>query len=149
MIKQQTDREKTIRKELEAAYARNVEAFKRNDVAFLEQIFAPDFQATDFSGETHDRQSVVDYIRHNARTFKVLELSMEIMELTIEEHRAIAIIEQKGSRAFDDEQGTSHQLDVGAIQRETWVKTSGGWRLQQVEEMDLLYALRDGEPVTQ
>jgi hypothetical protein len=148
-MERQPDRESAIRKELEAAYARNVDAFKRNDTAYLEEVFAPDFQVTDFNGETHDRQFIVNYIRKNAQTFRVLELSMEITELTIEDDRAIAIVEQKGSRAFNDEQGVSHQLDVGAIQRETWVKTADGWRLQRVEEMELLYALKDGEPMTQ
>lgn len=141
--------EGNVRKELEAAYASNVDAFKTNDVAYLERVFASDFEATDFNGETHDRQMVMNYIRHNAGTLEVLALSMDIVEFTIRDSRAIVMVEQKSSKTLTDDEGELHQLDVGVVQQEVWVKDSEGWKLQRVEEKELLYAFKDGESMVQ
>jgi len=45
--------------------------------------------------------------------------------------------------SYPDEQRPSHQLEVGALQRETWTSTSSGWRLKSVEEWKVLYLLKD------
>src|SRR5713226_5300048 len=126
------DSEKSIRTELKANYARIVKAFKRNDTSVWEGFLIPGFKLKLFNGSVQDRQWVVSYVRNNTKTFRVLKLSMTIRDLTIAEADIIAVVEQKSSRTFKDEQGTSHQLDVGALQRETWTKTPSGWRLRSV-----------------
>ncbi len=142
------DNEKIIRKELKAAYVRIVDALKKNDAAVFEELLASDFQVKLLNGETHDREWILNYIRNNAKAFKVLKLSIKIKKLTINRDEAIALIEQKSSRTFNDAQGKSHRLDVGAIQQETWVKTAEGWRLKHNEELKRLYVKQDGKPVT-
>ena len=139
----------SIRKELKASYALIVKGFRRNDPSVWEGFLVSDFKLKLFDGSVRDRQWVVDYVRNNAKTFKVLKLSMTIKELVIEGDDATVVVEQKSSRAFKDEQGKTHRLDVGALQRETWTKTSGGWRLKAVEEWRVLYLLKDGKPMTQ
>ncbi len=143
------DGKKTIRKELEAAYVRIVDALKKNDPTTFEELLAPDFQVKLINGETHEREWLLNYLRNNANTFKVLKLSIKIKKLTVRGNEAIVIIEQKSSRTLSDEQGKPHQLDVGAIQQETWVKTPEGWRLRHNEELKRLYVKQDGKPVTQ
>jgi hypothetical protein len=137
--------EETIRKELKANYAKIVEGFKKGDPAVWEEFLVTDFKLMLFNGSVQDRQWVVGYVRNNAKTFKVLKLSMIIKELKIEGDDATAVVEQKSSRTFNDEKGKTHRLDVGALQRETWTKTSGGWKLKSVEEWKLLYLLKDGK----
>src|SRR6266545_7451728 len=126
------DAEEKIRKELKANYAKIVKGFKKNDPAVWEGFLVPDFKLKLFNGSVQDRRWVVDYVRNNAKTFKVLKLSTTIKELTIEGNDATAVVEQKSSRTFI-EQGKSHRLDVGALQRETWTETPSGWRLKSVE----------------
>jgi hypothetical protein len=140
---------KTIRKQLEAAYVKIVDALKKSDPITFEELLAPDFQVTLIDGQTHDREWLLNYLRNNAKTFKVLKLSIEIKELTISGNEAIALIEQKSSRTFTDAEGKPHQLDVGAIQQETWVKTAEGWKLKHNEELKRLYVKQDGKPVAQ
>src|SRR2546428_13360771 len=79
------DVEDNIRKELKANYAKIVKGFKRNDPAVWEGFLIPDFKLKLFSGSVQDRSWVVNYIRNNAKTFKVLKLSMVIKELKVEE----------------------------------------------------------------
>jgi hypothetical protein len=143
------DTEGRIRKELEANYASIVKGFKKNDPAVWVGFLTPDFKLKLFNGAVQDRQWAADYVKNNARTFKVLKLSMTIKELIVEGQDATAVVEQKSSRAFNDEQGKSHQLDVGALQRETWTRTPSGWRLKSVQEWKVLYLLKDGKPMTQ
>ena len=140
------DVEDNIRKELKANYAKIVKGFKRNDPAVWEGFLIPDFKLKLFSGSVQDRSWVVNYIRNNAKTFKVLKLSMVIKELKVEEDDALAVVEQKSSRTFIDEQGNGHRLDIGALQRETWTRTPDGWKLKSVEEWKVLYLLKDGKP---
>lgn len=142
------DSERQVRKELKSNYARIVKGFKKNDTAIWEGFLAPDFKLKLLNGSIQNRQWVVDYVRNNAKTFKIKKLSMTIKELIIEGDDATAVVEQKSSRIFNDEQGKSHQLDVGALQRETWTRTPNGWRLKAVEEWKVLYVLKDGKPMT-
>ena len=140
------DAEARIRKELKANYAKIVKAFKKNDPAVWEGFLVTDFKLKLFNGSVQDRLWVVGYVRNNAKTFKILKLSMVIKELKIEGDDATAVVEQKSSRIFSDEQGKTHRLDVGALQRETWTKTPSGWKLKSVEEWKVLYLLKDGKP---
>jgi hypothetical protein len=140
------DVEEKIRKELKANYAKIVKGFKKSDPAIWEGFLVPDFKLKLFNGSIQDHQWVVGYVRNNAKTFKVLKLSMVIKELKIEGDDATAVVEQKSSRTFNDDQGKAHRLDVGALQRETWTKTPSGWKLKFVEEWKLLYLLKDGKP---
>ena len=78
------DTEERIRKELKANYAKIVKGFKKNDPAVWEGFLVPDFKLKLFNGSVQDRQWVVGYVRNNAKTFKVLKLSMVIKELKIE-----------------------------------------------------------------
>ena len=143
------DSKNDTRKELKAAYVRIVDALKNNDPAVFEELLAPDFQVKLINGETHDREWILNYIRNNAKAFKVLKLSIKIKKLTVSGNEAIALIEQKSSRTLNDAEGKSHRLDVGAIQQETWVKTAVGWRLRHNVELKRLYVKQDGKPITQ
>jgi len=143
------DSKNDTRKELKAAYVRIADALKNNDPAVFEELLAPDFQVKLINGETHDREWILNYIRNNAKAFKVLKLSIKIKKLTVSGNEAIALIEQKSSRTFNDAEGKSHRLDVGAIQQETWVKTAEGWRLRHNVELKRLYVKQDGKPITQ
>jgi hypothetical protein len=141
-------RQDSLRKELEAHYALIVDGFKKNDPSVWEGFLVSDFQLKLFNGQVQNRQWVSDYVRNNAKTFKVVTLSMRIKDLKIEGDDAVAIVEQESSRTFRDEQG-ERQLDVGAIQRETWTKTPDGMRLKLVEEKEVLYLRKDGKPTGQ
>ena len=140
------DLEARVRKELKGNYARIVKGFKKNDPSIWEAFLTSDFKLKLFNGSVQDHKWVVDYVRNNAKTFKVLKLSMTIKELTIEGNDASAVVEQRSSRTFI-EQGESHRLDVGALQRETWTETTSGWRLKSVEEWKVLYLVKDGKPM--
>lgn len=135
--------EARTRVELKVNYAEIVRGFRKNDPEVWLRFLVPDFTLKLFDGSVQDRQWVVDYVRHNATAFKVLRLSMVIEELVFDEDDVTAVVEQKSSRTFHDENAQAHRLDVGALQRETWTKTPAGWRLKCVEEWKVLYLRKE------
>jgi len=134
---------KTVRKQLAAEYAQIQKGFRRNDPSPWIQKLSSDFQLTLFNGEKKDREWVINYVRNNAKTFRIRRLTMTIKDLEIREDAVTAIVEQKSVRTFKDDQGQLHRLDVGALQRETWEEASAGWRLKAVQEWKILYVRKN------
>ena len=64
---------------------------------------------------------------------------MKIKALELKDGEVIATVEQKSVRTFTDEKGQKRRLDVGALQHETWERSSDGWRLKGVQEWKVLY----------
>jgi len=143
------DDAKSVRNELKSNYARIVKGFKKNDPEVWVSYLSADFKLKLFNGSVQDRQWAVNYVRNNAKAFRIKTLRMTIKELALAGNDAVAVVEQKSSRAFKDAQSTPHRLDVAALQRETWTKTTDGWMLKSVQEWKVLYVLQDGKPTTQ
>lgn len=80
----------------------------------------------------------MNYVQNNAKTFHIVKLSMRIQRIEFGDGETTAIVEQKSQRTFT-ESGRPHRLDVGALQRETWKQTDGGWKLERVQEWKVLY----------
>lgn len=137
----------SVRKQLEREYASIAAAFRRDDPTEWIRRLAPDFQLKLFSGMVQNREWVVGYVKNNARTFHVEQLTMTIKDLEVGPRQTVATVEQRSSRTFKDGAG-QHRLDVGAVQLETWERSAEGWKLKSVQEKELLYLLRDGKPPT-
>ena len=130
---------KSIQKQLAAEYRQIEESFLRNDPSAWIDKLSPDFQLTLFSGEKQNRDWVVNYVRNNAKNFRIQKLSMRIKSLEVHKSDVTAVVEQKSKRTFTDEKGQPRTLEVGALQRETWEHGPNGWRLTAVQEWKLLY----------
>jgi uncharacterized protein DUF4440 len=138
-------RQVSVRRQLDREYATIAAGFRRDDPSEWIRRLSPDFHLTLFNGAIQDRDWVVKYVRNNAKTFHVVELTMSIKDLTIAGNQAVATVEQKSSRTFADGSG-QHRLDVGAVQLETWQRSPDGWKLKAVREKELLYVRKDGKP---
>ena len=137
----------SIRKQLEGEYASIAASFKRDDPSEWIRRLAPDFHLILFNGMVQNREWVVGYVKNNAKTFHVEQLTITIKDLKVGPQQTVATVEQKSSRTFKDGSG-QHRLDVGAVQLETWERSPEGWKLKAVQENELLYLFRDGKPPT-
>ena len=137
----------SVRNQLEREYASIATAFKRDDPSEWIRRLAPDFHLTLFNGMVQNREWVVEYVKNNAKTFHVEQLTMTIKDLKVGSQYTVATVEQRSSRTFKDGSG-QHRLDVGAVQLETWERSREGWNIKAVQEKELLYLLRDGKPPT-
>ena len=134
------------REQLTASYSGFRDGFMKNAPQVWIDALAPSFTLTLFDGKIMPRDWVEGYVRSNASQFRIEALARVVRALTPIADSVVAIIEQTSDRKFTDEQGVLHRLEVGALQRETWVCGTAGWRLAKVKEDSLLYLRRYGKP---
>jgi ketosteroid isomerase-like protein len=133
------DKSKPVRKAIEAWYASNMEAFKAKDVAAIMALRTDDFHTITPDGKVNTRADM------EART----KLFLDRIDHFIAQDNQIGTIEVTGDLASADvtqktvrmqrfPDGTLHKVEGVVVQRETWKKTAGGWKLYKVDN------IRDG-----
>jgi ketosteroid isomerase-like protein len=130
------DKSKPVRKAIENWYALNMAAFQAKDLAAVMALRTDDFHTITPDGKVNTRADM------EARTQRLLSMinhfiSQEFLIGTIEVRGdlASADINQKTVRMQRFPDGSLHKVDARAIQRETWKKTSAGWRLYRVDNI--------------
>lgn len=135
----------SVRMQLEREYGAIVDGFSRDDPSEWIRRLAPDFRLVLFNGSVQNRDWVVQYVTNNAKAFHVVELHMRLKGLSVAANSAVATVEQTSRRTFADSTGRQHIVEVGAVQLEAWRRHKEGWRLEKVQEKELLYLRRDGK----
>jgi ketosteroid isomerase-like protein len=133
------DKSKPVRKAIEDWYARNMEAFKAKDVAAIMALRTDDFHTITPDGKVNTRADM------ETRTKRFLERidyfisqDNQIGTIEVEGNLASADITQKTVRMQRFPDGTLHKVESAVVQRETWKKTTKGWKLYRVDN------IRDG-----
>jgi ketosteroid isomerase-like protein len=136
-----------VRKAIEDWYASNMAAFKAKDVAAVMTLRTDDFHTITPDGKVNTRPDM------EARTRLFLERidhfisqDNQIGTIEVEGDLASADITQKTVRMQRFPDGTLHQVESVVVQRETWKKTSAGWRLYRVDNIRDGRLLVDGKP---
>jgi hypothetical protein len=134
-----------VLKELEAVFAKRVQAVKNKDAeAQLAQV-SPDYSATEPNGQTLNYEQIVAYMRRGAEQIvSVVDLSITIESLTVSGKEAIVDARQKFSRTQRLRDGNIHNVVTGVLQREIWVRTIEGWKLKRVDNLREQRFLVDG-----
>ena len=141
------DKSKPVRKAIEEWYGRNVEAFNAKDVAAIMALRTEDFHTITPDGKVNTRADM------EART----KLFLDRIDRFISQDNRIGTIEVEGDLASADvtqrtvrmqrfPDGALHKVEAGAVQRETWKKTSEGWKLYRVDNIRDDGLLVDGKP---
>ena len=146
----QSRRERAVRRELEATYAKVAEAYRNKDIkAFMDDKTA-DFTARSLNGNVATREQVEAGVRQRMGRIKRLNyLKVKLKELTVTGDVAVAITTQEFSRVVADAQGNERTVvSKGTTHRDTWVKTPAGWKIKTVEELTQGKELIDGRAPT-
>ena len=133
------DKSKPVRKAIEDWYARNMDAFKAKDVGAIMALRTDDFHTITPDGKVNTRADME--IRTKgflARIDHFISQDNQIGTIEVEGNLASADIKQKTVRMQRFPDGTLHKVESGAVQRETWKKTTEGWKLYRVDN------IRDG-----
>jgi ketosteroid isomerase-like protein len=132
----QRDKSKPVRKAIEAWYASNMEAFKAKDVAAIMDLRTDDFHTITPDGKVNTRadmesrtRSFLDRIDH------FISQDNQIGTIEVEGDLASADVTQRTVRMQRFPDGSLHKVEAGAVQRETWKKTSEGWKLYRVDNI--------------
>lgn len=138
-----------IRKELDAQYRKLAEAHDRKDLKAIVALKTPDFHAIFVDGRVGDSKSMEMYSKQFLeRNQPPFNLRFTIQKLTVSDNKLIAVAEvfQEASR-YQDQAGKRRKVETSVIQRETWAKTSDGWKLKLVDNVRDMKKFIDGKRV--
>jgi ketosteroid isomerase-like protein len=141
------DKSKPVRKAIEDWYARNMAAFEAKDVAAIMALRAEDFHTITPDGKVNTRADMETRTRvFLDRIDHFISQDNQIGTIEVEGNLASADITQKTVRTQRFPDGTLHKIESGAIQRETWRKTTEGWKLYRVDNIRDGAVLVDDKP---
>jgi ketosteroid isomerase-like protein len=133
------DKSKPVRKAIEDWYALNMEAFKAKDVAAVMALRTDDFHTITPDGKVNTRADMeIRTKAFLARIDHFISQDNQIGTIEVNGNLASADITQKTVRMQRFPDGALHKVESAAVQRETWRKTTAGWKLYRVDN------IRDG-----
>jgi hypothetical protein len=129
--------EASVRRELEAQYAKLIEAHYRKDLKAILALKTSDFHTIGPDGKVNDARMMEEYSRQFLETNKPpFTIRMSIKELKVSENRliAVAVVLQEVTR-YRELVGKRRKVETSVVQRETWAKTPDGWKLKFVDDV--------------
>ena len=138
-----------VRKELDAQYKKLAEAHDRKDLKSITALKTSDFHAIFVDGRVGDVRIMEQYSKQFLETNQApFNIRFTIQKLTVSENRLIAVAEvfQEAAR-YRDLAGKRRKVETSVIQRETWAKTSDGWKLKSVDNVREMKRFVDGKRV--
>jgi ketosteroid isomerase-like protein len=136
-----------VRQELEQAYELNRRALLARDLNAVLALRTPDFSAITPDGVTHGSQEMAEFSRNLlANVEQWLALSFDILSLEERGDEVSADVRQHTIRMQRRNDGKVHRIENWVTQRETWVRTSQGWKMRRVDNMRDQKVLIDGQP---
>lgn len=141
------DRLHPVWQAVDAQYARLAEAMRRKDVDALFALYAPDFRAVTPTGEVWTRERSLAYQRNGlAQVREIAHISNTILRLTACGDEAKATVLQVWHRT-QMMAGKLRRVETHAVQDERWLKTPGGWKRGDIDEVKNGPAFVDGKRV--
>lgn len=141
------DKSKPVRAALEEQYARIAAAYRDSTPDVILNLRTPDFAVQPPNGERWNAERSAGYIRAAFQQVeRTLGVSFTIRELNVRGDTAAALIHQEWSR-IQRMGGQLRHVETSACQRETWVNTTEGWRLQFIDNVQPLVWEVDGKRV--
>lgn len=141
------DKSKPVRKEIEDWYAHNIAAFKAKDVAAIMSLRTEDFHTVTPDGKVNTRADMEAYTKlFLARIDHFLSLEFQIGVIDIQGELATADVRQKTTRMQRLPDGTLHKVEAGVVQRETWKRTTQGWKMYTVDNIRNPIVFVDDKP---
>ena len=141
------DKSKPVRQAIEAWYASNMEAFKEKDLAAIMALRTDDFHTITPDGKINTRADMEERTRlFLSRIDHFIAQDNQIGTIEVAGDLASADITQKTVRMQRFPDGTLHKVEGEVVQRETWKKTSEGWKLYRVDNIRDKGLLVDDKP---
>jgi uncharacterized protein (UPF0147 family) len=129
------DKSKPVRRALEEQYTKIAEAQKNKDIEALRSLRTLDFTVNMPNGETWNLEQSLTYSKRGFEQVQsIIGLSNTIESLTVNENEAVAVVHQQWSR-MQMMKGKLRRVETSAVQRETWVNTPEGWKLNLIDDI--------------
>jgi Domain of unknown function (DUF4440) len=136
-----------VRRELAARYAENEAGFFVRDPDRVMRLRHPAFHTITPDGKVSTREQMYQRTRDFiGRIERFDSLSETITALTLVGDTAHAIVDQRTVRQQRLNDGAVHEVRTSVVQRESWIRTSQGWLLWRVDQIQPGETLVDGRP---
>jgi hypothetical protein len=138
-----------VRKELEAQYKKLAEAHEREDLKAIVALKTADFHSIFPDGRVGDSTLMEEYSRRFLEVNQPpYNIRNTIQKLIVSQNSLIAVAEvlQEASR-YQELAGKRRKVDTSVVQRETWAKTSDGWKIKVVDNVRDQKRFVDGKRV--
>jgi ketosteroid isomerase-like protein len=123
-----------VRAELQAAYARAGQAYRKKDAAALMQMVTPDFIQRMPDGQVIPYDAAeAGLTEWLATADRVTDYSVRIRALTVKGNQAVANVEENVAMTFADPAGRPHERVMANTSLVTWVRLGDGWQIRQTE----------------
>ena len=139
----------SVRKELEAIYAKIDRSFRDKDFTYLKSLKTPDYTEKTKEGHIRNRRESdakgdlafqsLSQVKTYSTTINRLEQGKSGNEVTVE-------TSETGAFSFQEPDGKEREIEVQSKQRDIWVRTDAGWRVKYHEELESSTKI-DGQPV--
>jgi hypothetical protein len=132
---------RALRKEFEAKYARQNQAFKRKDLNGFSQIMAPDLANEGENGGTQTREQWMAQWKDNfADTMAIREVRTNFGPIQLQERNKKAIVpfhyvldvSLRDRQGNFGPKGKIHKVIIQGHETHTWVQTPKGWLIQHM-----------------
>ena len=143
------DTEATVRAELDARYTELARAHDRKDLAAIVAMKTTDFHSIFPDGNVGDARVMEQYSRNFLEANQPpYDIRVRILRLSVSPNQLIAVAEvlQEASR-FRDLAGKRRKVETSVVQRETWSKVGGEWKLKSVDNVRDQKRFIDGKRV--
>jgi hypothetical protein len=145
--------DRTVRRDLDAIYAKYVQAAKQKEKTalkqFIQQYTVADFQQKVPGGRTLNRAQVTAMMTEGpAAGTRIVDEQLKIHQLAVKGNVAVMTYNDQTTAIVADQQGKSHKIVSTSTSRDTWVKKPAGWKMRLSEVLQAK-TMMDGKPVPQ
>ena len=137
-----------VGKSIAAWYEKNMAAFEAKDVPAIMALRTDDFHTETPDGKLNTRADMEERTRRFVGRIDTWVLQdFRIGKLQVTDELASADVNQRTVRMQRYPDGSLHRVDSRVVQRETWKRTDGGWKLYKVDDIRDSVTLVDDAPV--
>ena len=141
--------DKGVRKSLKEMYAKKAEYSRKKDIKSLIGLNTPDYKVILRGGKAMNNEQLEEQLKlFFSVVVRNVRFAHEIGEIKVNGKEAVVLVEQKDKRIQKFPDGKPHEVEANVIHRDTWIKTTGGWKLKLTEEQQQLKLTIDGKPVS-
>jgi ketosteroid isomerase-like protein len=141
------DKSKPVRRAIEAWYERNIEAFMKKDVAAIMALRTEDFHTVTPDGKVNTRADMEARTKLLVgRIDHFISQDFQIGTIEVQGELASAEVTQKTVRMQRLQDGKLLKVEAKAVQRETWKKLDGEWKLYRVDNVQDAGLFVDDKP---
>lgn len=144
-----SSRVERARTAIQAQIDRNLKARAARDSATFWSIFTPDYRYRAYDGQVVTREEAARGFMQSLNDEVAVrpETKITIDSLQVHGDTAIVYTRQHYARSQLAADSSVQELVTNVTQRERWLKTRGGWKVQYLEEIDEGPFYLDGQPV--